>query len=115
MASDLERYAAAFLLTVVVEVSVALVLGFRRRSEIVAVIWVNVFTHPLLNFLLWTVVRLRSASVAPWEILLPEVGVVLVEWQLLCYALCRHSRSRLFLLSVTMNAASYFGGSLLLV
>jgi hypothetical protein len=39
-----------------------------------------------------------------------EVGVVIVEWLLLCYALPHHARPRLLLLSVVMNSVSFAAG-----
>lgn len=110
MASDLGSYAIAFLLTVVLEVAVALALGLRRRLEIAAVVLVNVFSHPLLIYLLWTIASLRATPIRGLEILMLEAGVVLVEWALLCFAVPRRPARRLFVLSLTMNAASYLSG-----
>ena len=47
------------------------------------------------------------------EILLFEAGVVVVEWRLLNYALPRHSKIRLLLLSLAMNGVSYLAGWLM--
>ena len=60
MATDLRNYAIAFLLTIVLEVAVALLLGYRRRQEIASVILVNVFSHPLVNYLIWVADTLRT-------------------------------------------------------
>jgi len=113
MASDFRSYATAFLGTLVLEVGVALVLGFRKRPELASVVLVNVFTHPLLCYLLWVIGSPRSAPIGLLEVLLFEAGVVLVEWQLLCFALRRHRKSRLFLLSLAMNVVSFLVGLLL--
>lgn len=110
MSIDARSYAIAFLLTLLLEVAVALVLGYRKRSEIVCVVAVNVFSHPLLVYLLCVIGSLRSAPISPLEILLFEAGVVLVEWQLLRFALPRQSKSQLFFLSLVMNGVSYISG-----
>jgi hypothetical protein len=110
MASNLANYAIAFTLTLALEVIVALLLGYRRRVEIACVVWVNVFSWPLANYLIWLISSLRSEPVSTSEILLFEVGIVGVEWLLLCYALPRRPRLRLFLLSLAMNSASYVAG-----
>ncbi len=107
MPPELRNYAVAFLLTVVLEVGVALLLGYRKRAEVAAVFWVNVFSHPLVNFLIGMVGVLRSAAVTPYEIPLFELGVVIVEWGLLCYALPKRSGTRLLVLSLLMNGVSY--------
>lgn len=108
MAANLGDYAIAFLLTVVVEVGVALVLGYRRRAEVAAVFWVNVFSHPLVNFLVAIVGLLRAASLSSNEVLVLEAAVVVAEWLLLCFALPCRSKTGLLLLSLAMNAASYY-------
>jgi hypothetical protein len=113
MTTEIVNYAIAFLLTVVLEVAVALLFGYRKPAEIAAVFWVNVFSHPLVNFLIRIVGVLREAPVGPKELLLFECGVVLVEWQLLCYALPRRSRIGLLILSLAMNGVSYYFPSLI--
>ena len=107
------NYAIAFLLTVVLEVAVALLLGYRKRVEIVCIFLVNVFSHPLVNYLVWVTNTMRAEPLGPVGHLPFEIGVVLVEWLLLCYALPRHARSRLFALSLAMNSVSYLAGVLL--
>ena len=113
MESDfLLNYAIAFLLTIVLEVAVALLLGYRKRLEIVCILLVNVFSHPLVNYLVWVANTMRAEPMGPLGHLPFEIGVVLVEWLLLCYALPRHRRSRLFVLSLAMNGVSYLAGVL---
>lgn len=111
--SDICNYTIAFLMTLVLEVAVAILGGYRRRVEIACVVLVNVFSWPLLVYLIWVVGLLQSSSVTTPEILLFEAGVVVIEWMLLCYALPRHPRPSLFLLSLTMNGVSYFAGWLM--
>ena len=111
MATDLRHYLIAFLMTIALELGTATLLGYRKRSELAAVFWVNVFSHPLVCCLIWVVGQWQLTPVNTNEILLFEAGVVLVEWQLLCYALPKHSRAKLLLLSLTMNIVSYYSPS----
>jgi hypothetical protein len=104
------NYAIAFLLTVAIETAVAWLFGYRRWRELACVIAVNVFSHPAANFLVWTIVRWSEQPFGFGEILLLEIGVVLVEWRLMCYALPQRSRGALFWLSLAMNGASYAAG-----
>ncbi|MBV8212405.1 MAG: hypothetical protein JOZ08_04165 [Verrucomicrobia bacterium] len=102
----------ALLLTEIVEITVALLLGYRRPREIIAVFLVNLVTNPSLNYLLFLndqfgIVRHRFPLM-----LFLESGVVLVEWALLVFAL-RGSRKSLFILSLTMNTCSYLIGVLI--
>ena len=110
MASSLINYAIGFLLAIALETAVAAALGYRKRIEIAAVVCVNVFSYPLVNYLVWLVGSLQSAPVETPGILLFEAGVVIVEWLLLCYALPRRPRLCLFLLSVAMNSSSFVAG-----
>jgi heme/copper-type cytochrome/quinol oxidase subunit 4 len=110
MRSSLINYAIGFLLAIVLETAVAAAIGYRKRIEIASVVCVNCFSYPLVNYLLWLVASLQSAPVGAPALLLFEVGVVIVEWLLLCYALPRHPRTRLLLLSLAMNSVSYFAG-----
>jgi hypothetical protein len=105
---EVRSYLIAFVATVFLEVGVALLLGYRKRAEVAAVFWVNVFSHPLVNFLIGIIGLLRATPASSNEIFLLEVSVVIVEWQLLCYTLPRQSRTRLLLLSITMNGVSYY-------
>ena len=102
----------ALLLTEIVEIAVALFLGYRRPREITAVFLVNLVTNPSLNYLLFLndyfgIIRYR------WPLILfSEVAVVLVEWALLVFAL-RGNKKSLFVLSFTMNICSYLTGVLI--
>ena len=102
----------ALLLTEVVEIAVALLLGYRRLREIIAVFLVNLITNPSLNYLLFlneyfSIIRQRLPL-----ILFSEVAVVLIEWALLVFALRGNKRS-LFVLSFAMNTCSYLTGVLI--
>lgn len=107
---SLLSYAAAFGATLVLELATAWMLRFRQRSELVSVFWVNVFSHPLLHYILWLLNATRRSPIALPELCLLEVAVVLLEWWLLCFALPRHRAARLLLLSATMNSVSFLTG-----
>jgi hypothetical protein len=102
----------ALLLTEIVEIAVALFLGYRRPREIIAVFLVNLVTNPSLNYLLFlneyfSIIRQRLPL-----ILFSEVAVVLIEWALLVFAL-RGNKKSLFVLSFAMNTCSYLTGVLI--
>jgi hypothetical protein len=102
----------ALLLTEIVEIAVALFLGYRRPREIIAVFLVNLVTNPSLNYLLFlneyfSIIRYRLPL-----ILFSELAVVLVEWALLVFAL-RENKKSLFVLSFAMNTCSYLIGVLI--
>src|SRR5258708_17702423 len=102
----------ALLLTEVVEVAVAVFLGYRRPKEIIAVILVNLLTNPSLNFLLF-LNDYYGVVQRGWPlILLLEAAVILIEWALLVFALHENQKSLLGL-SFVMNTCSYLTGVLI--
>jgi hypothetical protein len=113
MSINLSNYAMAFSSTIVLEVAVALIFGYRKWRELACVVLVNVFSHPLLCYLVWIIRTSRPLPAYDPIVILLEAGVVVLEWQLLCYALPRYRKQRLFLLSAAMNAASYGAGLIL--
>lgn len=99
-------YLVALLLTILIEVFVALMFGFRSKNEILSVILVNLITEPVLNYFLLINSYFSLVTVNIQFLLLLETIVILVEWRLLVYALQRNSK-RLLVLSLVMNLASF--------
>lgn len=102
----------ALLVTEIVEVAVALFLGYRRWRAILAVILVNLVTNPSLNYLLFLNECLGLIKYRFPLILFLELAVVVVEWALLVFTL-REDKKSLFILSFAMNTCSYLTGVLL--
>jgi hypothetical protein len=98
----------ALVLTLIAEVPVSLLFGFRSRKDILSVVLINLITNPLANVLMILV------STSSWVLLiiLLEVLVILAEWWLLIYSL-EGSKKKLFWMSVTMNVASILFGILI--
>jgi hypothetical protein len=115
MASELCNLAIAFLLTVILEIIVACLFGYRKRHEFAAIFWVNTCSYPLSIFLVLLISKLRDISLGMQGILILEIAVVLLEWQLLCFALPKEKKYFLFILSLTMNGISYVAGLLLTI
>ena len=51
----LEQYLPAFACTLAIELGVAVLFGFWTRRELLAVIFVNLVTHPSLHLILWII------------------------------------------------------------
>lgn len=75
-------------------------------------ILVNLVTNPSLNYLLFLNDRFGIIRHRFPLILFLELGVVLIEWALLVFALPGNKKS-LFVLSFAMNACSYLTGVLI--
>jgi hypothetical protein len=118
--------------TVCIETPVAALLGLPRK-DLVAVVWINFVTNPVLNlvwlFLFWSglgYATIRTVNppagvhtVHPWMWLVLgalEVMVILAEWRLLLAVLGpeRSTPRKLLAVSIAMNAVSATLGTMLL-
>jgi hypothetical protein len=100
---------SALFFTLVIEVAVAYLLGFKDKKEILAVICVNLITNPALNYFLWANNSYNFISVDTKLIYLLETLIVFTEWRLLVFAL-REDEKQLLILAILMNVCSYVFG-----
>jgi len=106
-------YLMALGLTLSVEIPVAWLLGLRNKHAVLAVVMVNLLTHPLLHLILLVLYTVTGWTAAPLYVIpVLECAVTAAEWGLLTYALGRPRK--MLLVSVVANAASYVIGMLLL-
>jgi len=106
------NYLLTLLLTLVIEVLVALVFGYRNKFALLSIIFVNLITNPLLNYILWLNTSSAFFTTIITNLILLEILVVLAEWLLLVFAL-RRSFKPLLLLSSAMNFVSFSVGLVL--
>ena len=99
----------ALFLTITIEIVVSLCLGFKKKSEILTLIFLNIITNPLLNYLLMVNSYFYYAITKLPLIIFLELVVVLVEWKILLYVL-REKPLKLFILSLLMNLCSFSFG-----
>lgn len=99
------------LLTLLVELSVGVLLGYRRWDQMAAILLVNLVTNPPLNYLVILNNHYSFFTLTLPIILGAETAVVFVEWGLLVFALKGNPR-KLFGLSLAMNTCSYAVGIL---
>ena len=85
--SLINSFLLAPLLTIVIELAVAILFGFRKKIEIIAIIFVNLLTNPVLNYFLWVNDYFSFFKSNLLLTLFLEVVVVFVEWKLLMYIL----------------------------
>jgi len=96
--------------TVVLELLLCLVLGYRSKRTVLLVVLVNILTNPsvvLCYYLLSVVYGFPEVTV----IAALELAVVFVEW--LCYKYRAVEIKRPFLFSLGLNCFSYFIGLLI--
>ena len=85
---------------------VAAVLGYRKKTELLAVVAINLITNPVSNAL---EVFIHISFI---ELLVLEVFIVLWEWRMLVWTLDIDSK-KLLTLSIVANLSSFVVGSLL--
>jgi hypothetical protein len=109
--SLISSYLLALFLTIVIELIAAFFFGFRKKIEIITIIFINLLTNPILNYFLLVNDYFSFFKSSLLIILLLEVVVVLVEWKLLVFAL-QEKPKKLLILSLVMNFCSYIVGVL---
>jgi hypothetical protein len=102
----------ALSLTILLELVVVIVFGFRERRAFFAVAAINFITNPLLNYSILIIRSLNLFRVDFFVLLIFELIVVLVEWRLLVFSVCG-SAKKLLMLSLVMNLFSFASGLLL--
>ncbi len=107
--SLISSYLFALFLTIAIELVVAFLLDFKKKLEIVTIVFINSLTNPTLNYLLLVNDYFSFFDTNLLIILLLELMVVLIEWRLLFWVL-REKTKKLLLLSLVMNFCSYIVG-----
>ena len=106
-------YLPALALTLATELPVAALLGFRTRDQFLAVLLLNLVTHPTIHYFILVAFLFGLASETAPLILTIEVVVFLAEWMMLVYAL-RLKLSTACVISLAMNLVSYLVGAVVL-
>lgn len=106
--------ALVLILTIVIETTVAYIMGYRERNMIYVVALASVITNPVLNIFL-LVTRLFSDFFSGYTILIMlELIIVYVEFRILRFVFGKRiSNKKLFILSLAMNASSFIIGEFL--
>ncbi|MBQ9245102.1 hypothetical protein IJ182_02415 [bacterium] len=96
------QYIIPLLLTIIIELTIVYLLGFKNKKLLILVIIANIITNPVLNFIV------GSFSFDFIEILILEAIVVIFEGLFL--KLLYRTNLPYFRLSFIMNASSYLIG-----
>ena len=102
------NYIYALILTIIIELSVIYLLGFREKLLFYSLIIINILTNPLLNFI---VNRLNETYIDFnfLHIILLEILVVIIEWLLLKLVI-KSKQLPLFKISFIINSTSFLIG-----
>ena len=112
-------YSVSIVFTLIIELLVAALLGFRDRDGLGAVLGVNLATNPVAVFLTMLAIWLSSLvpgwggiAITTGAWVLVEALVVLVEWRIIRWVL-GPARPRVLALALWMNVASALAGAAL--
>ncbi|MCQ2418327.1 MAG: hypothetical protein MJ085_00950 [Clostridia bacterium] len=106
--SVLRSLGTSLLLTLVIELLLALILGVQEGRDFLLIFLVNVITNPLIGILL-DVYYVYVAVPPFWLIAVLEAGVVFGEWALYRGRL-EYRKLPPFVFSLVLNTASYLIG-----
>ena len=99
----------ALLITEVVEVTVAYLMGYRGKYFFTILILINILTNPLLNYILTVLMYFNVLDSHGFVIIILEILVVLTEYRIFIYAIPVNKKA-LFSLSLAINTSSYLTG-----
>ena len=108
----LEYYLLALILTLIIELSVAYIFGFRTKKSIITIFLVNFITHPLLCYFLWINSVISIIPVNYFSIVVLEILVALLESVLLFFSL-NQKYLNMLRLSLYINITSFVFGLLM--
>jgi hypothetical protein len=96
----------ALMLTIIIELSVAYLFGFKDINSLSSIICVNTITHPVFCYFLWISTTLFLISINYYFIIVLEIIITFIEAAIL-YITLKQKFTTLLKLSVIMNFASF--------
>jgi len=98
----------AILLTLVVEIPILIIFGFRKRDIVTVGILINIATNFSINLLMRQIKYVIDPAHYGWWILPPEAAVVIIEFTAMSFF--TEKKLKLFLVVMLANAVSYLAG-----
>ena len=99
--------------TVLMEILVALLFGYRSKKELLIICVTNILTQALLNWYLIVGDTYPDSTIWLFRFLAMELAVFIGEAVIYAKCLKSHSKKRAVLYAVTANIASLFSGPLI--
>jgi hypothetical protein len=104
------------LLTIIIELCIAFLFRFKSKDKLSVIVLANFITNPALNILILLMYMLFGLTneVTIFIIIFLELIVVSVEYYILHYIYgTEYSKSKILIISFTMNASSFIIGLLI--
>ncbi len=93
-------------LTIVIELSVSLILGIKKKNDIYIVVLANICTNPIVVYVANCLKMLNNALLYNIVVMIMEIIVVIVEFKIYKKYLKIYKKSP-FTLSIVSNAISF--------
>ncbi len=107
----LSNYVIALILSIVIEISVTYLMGYKEKKYLLTIAMINCITNPILNYFLLVLTYARFNINLPLVGLL-EMVVILAEWGLLIHVFHK-PRDKFLILSAVTNLVSFVAGLLI--
>jgi len=104
-------YIVTLVLSIIIESSVAYLMGYKEKKYLLAILMINLITHPILNYFL-LVLSFVKFNINLLLVGLLEIGVIFAEWGLLVHMFYK-PKDKLFILSLVTNLVSFITGILI--
>ena len=102
----IESLIVSLVLTIIIELSICLILGIRKKSDIYVVLLVNICTNPIVVYIANCLKLLNNDLLYNIIIVILEIMVVIVEFELYKRYLRIYKKSP-FILSLVNNTLSF--------
>lgn len=103
----------ALILTILIEETGILLLGYRNKNTFLVVALVNVITNPTANYIVMTNNIFNIIKPNILLVIFLEVLIVYIEWKILEYVLPNQEKQSYLILSIIINLASFLTGIVL--
>lgn len=113
MINEIPYYIArSLILTILIEVTVALIIGIRKRKDIINVILVNMITNPIVNIIPITLNVYIGLYARNISLIVLEIFALFTE-AFIYKEVLKYKKINWFLVSLILNAASFGIGEIL--
>ena len=113
MLNQLPTYlASALLITLIIEISVALLIGLRNPKDVLNVALVNVLTNPIVVFSAFISGFIFGSRIQLIVTVILEIAVLIKE-ALIYRKTLLTKRINPFVVSLILNGVSFFGGEII--
>ena len=100
--------------TVIIEVFVAYIIGYRKKNFLIIVALGSVITNPVLNVLILIYAFITLSYIPFYLLIILEVIVVYVEFRILYFVFKnKYPKRELFIVAAVINSTSFITGYLL--